>query len=376
MLAPSHDGYLAYSTRSARLHRLNAFASLIVELCDGSRDREAIRDIAVPLVGEDGWPACSAWLDSALSDGLLESVAEGTPAFEPDAAKIAEVALRLREEGEAETAYVCQFNAAELAPDVVKNWYLLGDVAQATGHRDEARNAYERYLALKPEDAEIAHILIALRDDPAPARGSDDYIEYLFDAFAPYYDHNMRDELHYQAPELLHAAVAERFAGRTDLSVLDLGCGTGLSGVPFRAIAKRLTGGDLSALMVEKARERGIYDDLHVAELTAFLGAEAPDAYDLVMACDTFIYFGDLRQVVVPSARFMAADGLLVYSVEKSEQYPFRLTDSGRYAHHRDHVTEVAADARLRLLSLTEATLRFEYGEPVTGLIAVMSRTD
>ncbi len=43
----------------------------------------------------------------------------------------------------------------------------------------------------------------------------------------------------------------------------------------------------------------------------------------------------------------------------------------GRFTHHRDHVCSVVASTGLSLLSLAEAVLRYEYGEPVTGLVAV-----
>ena len=48
---------------------------------------------------------------------------------------------------------------------------------------------------------------------------------------------------------------------------LDLGCGTGLSGAAFKDRAGHLTGIDLSPAMIEKARSRGIYDSLAVADI-------------------------------------------------------------------------------------------------------------
>ena len=40
-LAPDHDGYIAYDIERNRLHKLNAAASLIVELADGTRTAAA-----------------------------------------------------------------------------------------------------------------------------------------------------------------------------------------------------------------------------------------------------------------------------------------------------------------------------------------------
>ena len=50
------------------------------------------------------------------------------------------------------------------------------------------------------------------------------------------------------------------------------------------------------------------------------------------------------------------------------------LTDSGRYAHHRDHLTDVSSASGLSVLHMTEGILRYEYGEPVEGWVAVLAR--
>ena len=64
----------------------------------------------------------------------------------------------------------------------------------------------------------------------------------------------------------------------------------------------------------------------------------------------------------------------MAFTVERSDAYPFKLTDSGRFAHHRTHVAEVAEEAGLSVLELNDAVLRYEYGNPVTGLVAVLGR--
>ena len=44
--------------------------------------------------------------------------------------------------------------------------------------------------------------------------------------------------------------------------------------------------------------------------------------------------------------------------------------------HHPDHVREVAAQAGFELAQLNEAFLRYEYGEEVMGLYAVLRKPD
>jgi predicted TPR repeat methyltransferase len=128
---------------------------------------------------------------------------------------------------------------------------------------------------------------------------------------------------------------------------------------------------DLSPEMIELARARNIYDQLEVAEITGWLAANK-DHFDLMAACDCLIYFGDLRQVVIPAAKKLKRDGVFAFTVERGDQYPFRLTDTGRYTHHAQHVREVASEAKLHVARLEEAYLRMEYGAEVTGLFVVL----
>ena len=63
--------------------------------------------------------------------------------------------------------------------------------------------------------------------------------------------------------------------------ILDAGCGTGLCGVLLKPLARSLTGVDLSASMLKKAKQRGIYDRLVEDEITRFL-SEHVAAFDVV----------------------------------------------------------------------------------------------
>jgi predicted TPR repeat methyltransferase len=159
------------------------------------------------------------------------------------------------------------------------------------------------------------------------------------------------------------------------LNVLDLGCGTGLIAEHIRPLANHLTGIDLSPEMVTRAQASKLYDVLEVMEITEWLRRDDTPRFDLILACDTLIYFGDLRQVIVPAASRIENGGLLAFTVEDGDHAEgFRLTDSGRYTHTRDHISEVAEEAGMQIERITRQVLRYEYGEPVTGLLAVLER--
>jgi predicted TPR repeat methyltransferase len=135
-----------------------------------------------------------------------------------------------------------------------------------------------------------------------------------------------------------------------------------------------MTGVDLSPEMIELARARNIYDRLEVGEITEWLNRTS-ESFDLIVSCDCLIYFGDLGEIVRAAANRLKPAGVFALTMEHGEQFPFSLTDTGRYAHHRDHVREVAAAAGLAVASLDEGFLRMEYGVPVTGLFAVLTKS-
>ena len=215
---------------------------------------------------------------------------------------------------------------------------------------------------------------MSLRNAPPPPRAPDRCIVQLYERFAEFYEQNMCTDLEYQAPARLAEALDAELDAVADLDVLELGCGTGLAGQHLRRRARRLVGIDLSPDMVVHAQATGLYDAIEVAEITEWLTrADTPD-FDLIAACDTLIYFGDLGQVLMPAAKRIRAGGTLAFTVERGDAAPFRLTDSGRYVHTESHVRAVAQEAGLAVASITEGLLRYEYGEDVIGLVVVLRR--
>ncbi|MBI2769659.1 MAG: tetratricopeptide repeat protein [Burkholderiales bacterium] len=247
--------------------------------------------------------------------------------------------------------------------------YLLG----ASGQQDAAIAAAREWAAQHPGNAIAQHTLAALAQDAgaAPARASDAYVETLFDDFAARFDATLSG-IGYRGPALVDDLLERELPAR-GLDVLDAGCGTGLSGIPLRARARSLAGVDLSARMLAKAAERGIYDQLHRGELTAFL-ASRPAAFDLVVAADVLDYFGDLSSVMAAAAGALRPGGALAFTVEAPPGQPgqgWRLLPHGRYCHAATYVQEVVAQAGLSLAQLEPAVIRVETGRNVNGFTAL-----
>jgi len=242
----------------------------------------------------------------------------------------------------------------------------LGRLLSRMGRPDEALAVYEHWLGHDANHPVALHMLAACEGREVPARASDEYLQQLFDGLADSFEENL-NSLDYCGPELVAAA-----AGQFD--ILDAGCGTGLCGPYLRPYAQRLTGVDLSTGMLRKATERGIYDDLVTAELTEYLGS-CVDAYDVIVAADTLVYFGDLKPLLTGVANSLRTNGLLVFSAESCDDHEaadgFLLQPHGRYSHTEKYLTQTLANAGLTVSSVAPATLRMEGGHPVPGVLVL-----
>lgn len=262
--------------------------------------------------------------------------------------------------------------AIERAPLWPPGYWSLARARRAIGDRIGAAASFRDCLRLDPDDALGASLALAELDaavtiDVAPAL----YVKTLFDAYASDFDKALVERLDYSTPEMLAAAIraARKSTGRSGRA-LDLGCGTGLAGMSIVADVAWLEGVDLSPAMVEEARRKGVYDRLETAEIDAALH-QRTDHYELIVAADVFIYFGDLSRVIPAIAARLAPGGLAAFSVEKGVGADYSVQPSLRFAHSADYVARLIKAAGLDLVSMAEASLRKDRGEDVAGLLVV-----
>jgi predicted TPR repeat methyltransferase len=370
-LTPVINGYLGYNAEADRLYELPPLAAGLI---DGSRTEDEI----VALAPEESRESICVWLAEGYRSGLLVD-GEPEPARWLSARELHELADKLAHWERLDLAIEVQEKAAERAPGEAEHWNQLGLMLQIYGQREKAVEAYTRYLELRPEDAYTRHRLTAMKGEKAPERASDESMVQEFDYFSANYDAKMRERLRYEAPEQLIELLWSEVGDATDLDLLDLGCGTGLVGVGLKPKAAFLAGIDISSGMLALARERGIYDLLEEAEITGWLesGGASGDAvrtFDAVTACDCLVYFGDLSRVVQSVAKRLKPGGWFAFTVERGDENPHKLMDSGRYKHHGKHVREAAAHAGLEVASIEEGYLRYEGGAQVMGLYTVLQK--
>ncbi len=274
--------------------------------------------------------------------------------------------------------------AVALAPEAVEPRLALAHARREAGDADGAAAAAEAALARAagPEAAALAaqarFLLAALGRAAVPDRAPAEYVRDLFDGFAERFDAELAGGLGYRTPELLAAALREAGAGVPRAGQgrgLDLGCGTGLSGVALSPLVRRLEGLDLSPRMLAQARRRGVYAALHLADLVQWLPAH-PGEFDVIAAADVLNYLGDLRPALAGIAAALRPGGSAAFSLEAGEggAAPFALGTTMRYRHDPVHAAGLAAEAGFEVLARREATLRQERGAPVAGVVLALRR--
>ena len=271
-----------------------------------------------------------------------------------------------------EQAAQCFREAYRCDPRNVRALEGVGVVLYVLNRHGEAAEVYRQWLAREPGNPVPRHMLAACGAAEAPARAADDYVRDVFDGFADSFDEQLINNLGYRAPGVLVGMLDEVVpAEGAALDVLDAGCGTGLCAPLLRERAGQLVGVDLSGGMIDKARARGGYDVLEVAELTAWLDAR-PDAYDLIVSADTLVYFGDLVPVLGAAFRSLRPGGWIGYTLEAAPDDALdrpELSASGRYRHGRRYVERTLADAGFSEVVVRADTLRQEAGQPVPGWV-------
>ncbi|HZH46619.1 MAG TPA: methyltransferase domain-containing protein [Roseococcus sp.] len=284
-----------------------------------------------------------------------------TLALRPDdAVSLRNLGQALTAAGEAAAALEPLRRAVALHP-APEAWLALAHAAHEAGDAAAARAAAARVSGRLAEQARF--LLAALGEGDMPARAPAGYVRELFDAFAPRFDRELEGTLAYRTPALLAALLEGTPPGR----LLDLGCGTGLSGTALRPFAARLEGLDLSPRMLEQARLRGGYDALHEADLLDFLPRRA-GAWDIIAAADVLNYLGDLAPAFAAIRTALRPHGVAVVSLETGAA-PVALHEGLRFRHHPEHAAALAEAAELRVVAREAATLRQEKGRDVPGTL-------
>jgi predicted TPR repeat methyltransferase len=268
--------------------------------------------------------------------------------------------------------------ALQYRPGNADTHYSLGILCSDSGDRDEAVLHFHRCLDGDPDDSRGVRMLLAhLGRAAVPERTSQAQLLNLYDVRSRFWDQ--------ESSYFGHVLVAQGFqehATTASPDILDIGCGTGLVGALVRPLAARLDGVDISSPMLEKARDKGLYERLDQADLLSFM-SEHPNGYDAILGAATLIHFGDLDAVFRAAAMCLRDAGLFVFTLFSNEADAAdfavasrdKLAQNGCYAHSAHYVERLAAENGFSVQMLKNAVHEYDQdNSPVPGILAVLRR--
>ena len=268
------------------------------------------------------------------------------------------LALILKSMEEYEQALDLMFHAYYLAPkhtdwslNIAETLVLFNEKAP-----EKARKICENWYQKMPENLIVQHLWSALNHQTAANETA--YNALLFDHFAETYEQTLKD-IKYEVVD----KIAELYAPLNG-KILDLGCGTGLAAKKLKNSENSFVGVDISAKMLDLARQKNLYSELRQADILQYLQAEHPD-FDCVIAADVFCYFGDLRQILAA-----VAPTRLIFSAETADDAEkFIIQPNGRYKHNPQYLTQLLQNLGYTDIKADELVLRQENGQDVRGML-------
>ena len=253
--------------------------------------------------------------------------------------------------------------------------YALGIALARCGIREAAIARLRQCVAGDPHDRQGARLALAALDQgQMPERASDEFIDRLY-AICPDRWDNAGGPYPYRGAQL----VADKVSGH-GLDLLDAGCGTGLVGALVRERSRRLVGVDLSASMLERARSKNVYDELHKGDLLSFM-QERLQGCDVITCAATLIHFGDLGPAFMAANSALRAGGSFVFTVfpnERDDAFSVAALDGllqgGCFVHGHGYIAATATANGFEVETIESAVHEYKNGLPTTGLVVVLRK--
>jgi len=303
-------------------------------------------------------------------DAAVESYKKAL-AIKPDYAEVNyNLGNALNDLGQLDDAVKSYEKALAIKPDYAEAHNNLGNVLKDLGQLDDAVKSYERALAIKPDYLVPQHMINALTGNTS-TEPPKEYVKNLFDDYAEGFDDSLIKQLGYKLPFLMKELILKLDPLRNKFEkVIDLGCGTGLTGIELRDISNNLTGIDISSNMVAKTRELDVYDCLIEGDVVDILSS-SKEKYDLFIALDVFIYIGELTKMFKTVRQCCNKNALFIFSIEAQEEDGYSLLKSARYSHSESYILKTAS-VTFKVIYSQEVNLRKEKEGWIKGKIFIM----
>ena len=164
--------------------------------------------------------------------------------------------------------------------------------------------------------------------------------------------------LDYSAPLAIR-----RIAGHLEGHIADLGCGSGLIGVAIKEDWNTLIGVDISAPMLEIAKQKNVYTELIKSDILEFLKKRTD--FNWAIAADVLGYIGNLKEFIK-----LCSKKNLIFTIEKLETAnDYQIQKNGRFKHNPNYVENLLKQNGFCDIYREDIILRTENKIPVEGCV-------
>lgn len=263
-----------------------------------------------------------------------------------------------------------------LNPEYPGARYNLGCCYYNLGKPEKAKAELLRVLRKEPAHTDAIFMLgaidpSALSQEQRPQTMPAELVIRFFESVAAEYNQaEARNQ--YRGGKVVAEQVKPLLAG-PEITVVDLGCGTGIASIPYRGAGAHLIGVDMTPAMVRQARavaqgDAPLFEQVIEADVTAPLDMLPAEGADLALLVNVVQFVGRLEACFTQAARLLKPGGLLAVTVEpyrQSEGFGI-MADTGRFGHSAAYVRQQAAAAGF--VPAKQATIPF-YGEMKVELL-------
>ncbi|MDF1684089.1 MAG: tetratricopeptide repeat protein [Legionellaceae bacterium] len=252
----------------------------------------------------------------------------------------------------------------------------LASIAQRLGQTIKAVEYLTQARDVNPGDKSSEFMLDAFKNGKEQRPACPEYAQNLFDNYALHYEKHMTETLGYSVPQHMAQALHQLLPSMQVERTLDLGCGTGLSGIILRELSQHLTGVDLSPKMLAHAHDKAVYDELVEAEIITYFTQLTPNTitYELITAADVLPYLGDLSALFEQVKAHLAPQGLFILTHEISDSAHWILQTTARFAHHPRYLVALAEEHGFKIVHHESFVARKHHDDDLPVMLYALQR--
>jgi predicted TPR repeat methyltransferase len=274
------------------------------------------------------------------------------------------LAACLQKQGIYDEAIVLYKNILQKYRQHYDSLYNLGTIYFSLHDFKAAKFYWNDCLKIKPSQASLLFMMEHIENKEISLQHHQSYVKELFDDYAHFYETHMHNNLNYKLPSFLKDYLKKHYTKKELNLVLEIGCGTGLCAEAIFPYAKKLDGIDVSEKMIEKAKLKGLYDELSIEDCLVFLNKTTTN-YNLMLAMDVTPYLADFESVLKAAYHRLSIQGELIFTIECADTDNRKLQANGRFCYLPNFVEEICQNLKLKLLSATDFIARNEHEIPV-----------